>query len=82
MLTNKSDAPYKSWKDFEYQPDRSLEGKYIIIYCKVWMVRYFFNIAERIDYWNTPMETLKKKYQSRCDKSGLFIILIISIRNE
>ena len=60
-LTDKSGAFYKAWEDSEYQPNGSLEEKHITICCKVWMVRYFSNIAERVDYWNTPMEILKKK---------------------
>src|SRR6266498_5223344 len=37
----------------------SLEGKLQQHCCEVWMVRYSPNTAGRVDYWNTPMETLR-----------------------
>src|SRR6266498_1305156 len=37
----------------------SLEGKLQQHHCEVWMVRYFPNTAGRVDYWNTPMKTLR-----------------------
>src|SRR6266540_4501170 len=37
----------------------SLKGKLQQHRCEVWIVRYSPNTAGRIDYWNTPTETLR-----------------------
>src|SRR6266498_1679832 len=37
----------------------SLEGKLQQHRYEIWMVRYSPNTAGRVDYWNTPMETLR-----------------------
>src|SRR6266511_3918908 len=58
-LVTKVVLPIRLGKILNINLIESLEGKLQQHHCEVWMVRYSPNTAGRVDYWNTPMETLR-----------------------